>query len=908
LAGGSRVRGIGGILTIGLLLLGSGRASAGGNPDFDAVSWTAIGCDAADLTADASPGAVNFVGDASLPAAYYAYDASYLYFRYRMDRDPSGSGGFAQYSWTALMQVPSGNPFQYQYQVSLEGQTDAIQLWQNTSAQDIDFSPLFHDESEVLLFSQPYQQANGSTVNTSPLARRLPAGSSFDKDADYFVDFAIPVSVLVAQGAITGTADLAQLSFFPATSTNANNYNKGHLNCPFLPISNATIEKTVTPGLVPANTTTPVAYTIAVHDDGAVPTKGVVIEDIALPSYMSNVGVTVSSDDPTVTWEVVSANPLKVKVPTLPAAATVTVQLTADAAPTCADADFTNVATVSATNAPEKSDAAVLGLHRNDGFELCDGADNDCNGTADDTGDALCDDGMACNGTESCAGASGCQPGTALGCDDGNACTSDDCDDLAGCTHIAVADGNACDDGDACTQTDACQGGACTGANPVVCTPVDQCHDAGTCDPATGACSTPTAPDGTTCSDGNACTQTDACQGGVCTGANPVVCTPVDQCHDAGSCDPATGACSTPPAPDGTACSDGSACTQTDVCQGGACTGTSPVLCTALDQCHQAGSCDPATGVCSNPTVLDGAGCDDSNVCSSGDHCQAGTCTGATIPGCVACSTAADCGDGNSCTTDVCGASGVCDHVEKPGCIPCSTAQDCDDANACTADQCGTDGSCGLSALPGCVPCTTAADCDDANTCTSDTCSGGVCQHADDPSCTPQEICGNCLDDDGDGLVDAEDPDCCAGPVALDLRRLKLRPGLSKGRGNRLRMRARASRFAVATFDPMSQDTSVQLSDANGQIFCQTVAAPHWKHPRRRLYRFRDKPGAFAGGLKRGNFKMKRSGKVIFRTRGKTVSLRATDGQQVLVTLRVGNQCAQSRMSLRPKRNVLLFP
>ena len=38
--------------------------------------------------------------------------------------------------------------------------------------------------------------------------------------------------------------------------------------------------------------------------------------------------------------------------------------------------------------------------------------------------------------------------------------------------------------------------GACVGASPVVCVASDQCHVAGTCDPATGACSNPAAPDG----------------------------------------------------------------------------------------------------------------------------------------------------------------------------------------------------------------------------------------------------------------------------------------------------------------------------------------------------------------------------------------------------------------------------
>ncbi|MCP3135985.1 LamG domain-containing protein [Pyxidicoccus xibeiensis] len=60
-----------------------------------------------------------------------------------------------------------------------------------------------------------------------------------------------------------------------------------------------------------------------------------------------------------------------------------------------------------------------------------------------------------------------------------------------------------------------CQPDLCAG---VVCVPLDACHTAGTCNPSTGQCSNPVAPDGTACTDGNACTQPDTCQGGVCTG------------------------------------------------------------------------------------------------------------------------------------------------------------------------------------------------------------------------------------------------------------------------------------------------------------------------------------------------------------------------------------------------------
>jgi len=57
--------------------------------------------------------------------------------------------------------------------------------------------------------------------------------------------------------------------------------------------------------------------------------------------------------------------------------------------------------------------------------------------------------------------------------------------------------------------------GRCLG---VVCTALDPCHVAGTCDPATGACSNPPKPDGTSCTDGKSCTGPDTCQSGVCAG------------------------------------------------------------------------------------------------------------------------------------------------------------------------------------------------------------------------------------------------------------------------------------------------------------------------------------------------------------------------------------------------------
>ena len=78
---------------------------------------------------------------------------------------------------------------------------------------------------------------------------------------------------------------------------------------------------------------------------------------------------------------------------------------------------------------------------------------------------------------------------------------------------------------------------------------------------------------GTACNDGNACTTGDSCQAGVCVSGSPVVCTASDQCHDAGVCDPATGLCLNPPKADGTPCDDGNASTVNDLCTAGVCAG-----------------------------------------------------------------------------------------------------------------------------------------------------------------------------------------------------------------------------------------------------------------------------------------------------------------------------------------------
>ncbi|MFH1110607.1 MAG: PKD domain-containing protein [Planctomycetota bacterium] len=66
-------------------------------------------------------------------------------------------------------------------------------------------------------------------------------------------------------------------------------------------------------------------------------------------------------------------------------------------------------------------------------IDSCDEANDTCVHAPDNS---LCDDGQYCNGVEVCDSLAGCQLGPAPNCDDGVACTSDQCDALLDCQNI----------------------------------------------------------------------------------------------------------------------------------------------------------------------------------------------------------------------------------------------------------------------------------------------------------------------------------------------------------------------------------------------------------------------------------------------------------------------------------------
>ena len=122
-------------------------------------------------------------------------------------------------------------------------------------------------------------------------------------------------------------------------------------------------------------------------------------------------------------------------------------------------------------------------------IDSCNEETDKCEHSADDS---KCDDGLWCNGAETCDPTKGCQPGTAPDCSDGIDCTIDSCnEDADECEHSA--DDSKCDDDDACT-IDTCDPLTGCTYEDVDCDDGDPCTE-DSCDPAIGCIHTPIIPE-----------------------------------------------------------------------------------------------------------------------------------------------------------------------------------------------------------------------------------------------------------------------------------------------------------------------------------------------------------------------------------------------------------------------------
>ena len=190
-----------------------------------------------------------------------------------------------------------------------------------------------------------------------------------------------------------------------------------------------------------------------------------------------------------------------------------------------------------------------------DDGNLCDG-DETCDETLGcQEGTPLeCDNEDVCDGTETCDPTNGCQDGTPLECDNEDVCDgTETCDPTNGCqdgTPLECDNGDVCDGTETCDPTNGCQDGT-----PLECDNEDVCDGTETCDPTAG-CQAGTPP---VCDDDNACNGEESCDSVLgCLPGTPVNCDDGNPCNGVETCVSATGDCSPGEALD---CDDGFDCT-----------------------------------------------------------------------------------------------------------------------------------------------------------------------------------------------------------------------------------------------------------------------------------------------------------------------------------------------------------
>ncbi|MHC4064781.1 MAG: hypothetical protein ACYSUI_09810, partial [Planctomycetota bacterium] len=135
-----------------------------------------------------------------------------------------------------------------------------------------------------------------------------------------------------------------------------------------------------------------------------------------------------------------------------------------------------------------------------------------CNETTDTcdnlANDGNCDDGLYCNGTETCDAVLDCQAGTPIDCDDGVGCTGDSCNETTDTCDNVANDAN-CDDGLYCNGAETCDAVLdCQAGTPVDCDDGVGCTD-DSCNETTDTCDN-LANDGN-CDDGLYCNGTETC-------------------------------------------------------------------------------------------------------------------------------------------------------------------------------------------------------------------------------------------------------------------------------------------------------------------------------------------------------------------------------------------------------------
>jgi TQXA domain-containing protein len=412
-------------------------------------------------------------------------------------------------------------------------------------------------------------------------------------------------------------------------------------------------------------------------------------------------------------------------------------------------------------------------------------------------------------------------------CDDGNQNNNDNCTNA--CQNKRCGDGfqqpgEQCDDGNQ-NQNDACKNNCTLNVcgDQVVNPATEECDDGNTVnnDGCTNACTSPICGDGIVqtgeeCDDGNqvngdACT--NACQNAEC---GDGIVGPGEECDDGNqsNLDACTNSCQSAECGDGFV-QPGEQCDDGNTVDDDACTNA----CTA-----------PA---CGDGIVQAPEECDDGNQVNGDactNACQNAECgDGIVGPG-------EECDDANQVNTDAC--TNACQNAECGDGIV-GPGEQCDDGN--TADGDGCSPTCQLAYCGDGIVNQPTEECDDGNNLNGDGCS---------PSCELTEICTDQQDNDDDGLVDCNDPECgclvitpvCNHPCPA---RIQFKPNAPDA------LKFQVSFSPTQSIDPATVNLGVTLTNANGIVYAASLLPGDLKKVGR-AWVFRDASAVKGPGIRGG--------------------------------------------------------
>jgi Subtilase family len=483
----------------------------------------------------------------------------------------------------------------------------------------------------------------------------------------------------------------------------------------------------------------------------------------------------------------------------------------------CDDGDFCNGAEVCSSGVCTPAAAAPCA------GQICDEANDVC---VDCLTNADCADGNFCNGDEVCSNgacSAGTEPCPGQLCSETNdACV--DCLDNTDCVDGEFCNGaETCVDGSCQTGSDPCPGQVCVEESDscVACLSNTDCDDgnycngAETCDTVAGSCQTGVAPCAgqmcdesndacvdcladSDCADATFCNGAETCVSGSCqTGSDPCV---------GQMCDEANDVCAECLADSD--CADATFCNGVETCVSGSCQ-------TGSDPCTGGQICIESSDSCVDCLV--DSDCDDSLYCTGTETCAAGICQAGASPcangqsciessqTCVNCNNNGICETGedcNNCASDCisgsasagCDNDGICEPNIGEDCTNCndcafvlsgkkSNRYCCGFDTDCTDPRCSANGfqcdSNGVSNSESycCGDGVCSASGEDISTCAvdCDTCGNAVCDAGESQCSCPADCgaapgsetgtCDDGNDNDCDGLVDCDDPDCSEDPA-----------------------------------------------------------------------------------------------------------------------------------------------